>query len=106
MQADCVRAAPDAAAQLVQLRQAEALGVFDDHQAGIGHIDADFDHRGRHQHVDFVGDEGRHHRGFFAGLEPAVHQADAQLGQFGSEPRIGFLRGLELQNVFGSGRYA
>jgi hypothetical protein len=29
---------------LVQLRQPETLGVLDDHQAGIWHIDANFDH--------------------------------------------------------------
>ena len=42
-------AAPDAAAQLVQLRQAEALGMLDHHDRGLGHVDADFDHGGGHQ---------------------------------------------------------
>ena len=45
-------AAPDAAAQLVQLGEAEALGVLDDHDRRGGHIDADLDHRRRHQEVD------------------------------------------------------
>jgi hypothetical protein len=45
------RAAADPAAQLVQLRQAEALGVLDHHQAGVGHVHADLDHRGGHQHL-------------------------------------------------------
>jgi hypothetical protein len=40
-------AAPDAAAQLVQLREAEALGVLDHHDRRVGHVDADFDHGGR-----------------------------------------------------------
>ena len=39
-------AAADAAAQLMKLRQAEPLGVLDHHHACLGHIDADFDHRG------------------------------------------------------------
>jgi hypothetical protein len=39
-------AAPDAPAQLVQLAQAEALGVLDHHQAGVGHVHADLDHGG------------------------------------------------------------
>ena len=78
------RAAADATAQLVQLRKAEALGVFDHHQAGIGHIDADFDHGGRHQYMDFVVDESGHHRSLFAGLEAAMHQADALPRQVGS----------------------
>ena len=36
-------AAADAAAQLVQLQEAEALGVLDDHERRIGHVDADLD---------------------------------------------------------------
>ena len=36
-------AAPDATAQLVKLRETEALGMLDHHQAGVGHIDADLD---------------------------------------------------------------
>ncbi|MCY1181627.1 hypothetical protein D9M73_221410 [compost metagenome] len=44
------RAAPaDPPAQLVQLGLAQAFGVLDDHQAGVGDIDADLDHCGRHQ---------------------------------------------------------
>ncbi len=53
-------AAPDAAAQLVQLRQSHALGILDDHQTGIGHVDADLDHRGGHQQLDLAGDEALH----------------------------------------------
>src|SRR3954451_15050099 len=34
-------AAPDAAAQLVQLREAEALGVLDNHHRRRRHVDAD-----------------------------------------------------------------
>jgi hypothetical protein len=43
-QQDAVRirsTSPDAAAQLMQLRQAHAVGIFDDHQGGIGHIHPD-----------------------------------------------------------------
>ncbi len=42
-------AAPDTAAQLVQLRQPEALGMFDHHDRRIRHVDADFDDGGGHQ---------------------------------------------------------
>src|SRR5260221_10898275 len=31
---------------LVQLRQAEALRMLDDHERGVGHVHAHFDHRG------------------------------------------------------------
>ena len=42
-------AAADAAAQLVQLREPEALGVLDHHDGRLRHVDADFDHRGGDQ---------------------------------------------------------
>ena len=38
--------APDPATQLMQLREAETLGLFDDHDVGSGHVDSHFDHRG------------------------------------------------------------
>ena len=47
-----VGAAADAAAQLVQLREAEPLGVLDDHDRRVRHVDADFDDRRRDEHVD------------------------------------------------------
>src|SRR5204863_9837354 len=49
------RAPADAAAQLVQLRKAEALGALDHHQRGIRHIDADLDHRGTDEKLDLAG---------------------------------------------------
>ena len=48
-------AAAHPAAQLVQLREAHALGVLDDHQAGARHVDADLDHRGGHEELDLAG---------------------------------------------------
>ena len=42
-------AAADAAAQLVQLGEAEALGMLDHHDRRVRHVDADLDHRRRHQ---------------------------------------------------------
>ena len=48
-----------AAAQLVQLGQAESLGPFDRHQRGVGHVDADFDHRGGDQHLRVARGERR-----------------------------------------------
>ena len=35
----------DATTELVKLRKAKTLGVFDDHQRGVWHIDSDLDHR-------------------------------------------------------------
>ena len=42
-------AAADPAAQLVELGEAEALGMLDHHDGGLRHVDADLDHRGRDQ---------------------------------------------------------
>ena len=44
--------AADAAAQLVQLRQAQAVGVVDHDGVGGGHVDAALDDRRAQQHVE------------------------------------------------------
>ena len=46
--------APDAAAQLVELGEAEALGALDDDQRRVGHVDPDLDHRRRDQHAELA----------------------------------------------------
>ena len=75
------RAAPaDPAAQLVQLGDAEPVGVQHDHHGGVGHVDADLDHRGGHQHVELAGGEVAHHRVLLVGRQPAVQDADPQPG--------------------------
>ena len=64
-------AAAHATAQLVQGRQAKALTVLDDHDGGVGHVDAHLDHRGRYEHVDLAMLEGSDH----AVLLPRRHAA-------------------------------
>ena len=44
-------AAPDAAAQLMQLRESEPLGVLDDHQRRVRHVHADLDDRGCYEQM-------------------------------------------------------
>ena len=73
--------APHAAAQLVQLRQAEALGVFDDHHRGIGHIHADLNDRGTDQDLDPVLLKLLHDRGLFFGRHAPVQQGHRKFGQ-------------------------
>jgi len=46
--------AADAAAKLVELGEAEALGVFDDHHGGVGDVDADFHDGCRHEDLGFI----------------------------------------------------
>ena len=50
----------DAAAQLVQLRQAEAVGAVDDDGVGGRHVDAGLDDRGADQHVEALAVEIQH----------------------------------------------
>src|SRR5439155_16721657 len=38
----------------MELGEAEALGVLDDHDGGVGDVDADFDDGGGNQDLDFV----------------------------------------------------
>ena len=74
-------AAADPAAQLVQLADAEPVGVHHEHHRRVGHVDTDLDHGGTHQDVDLAGAERRHHGVLLVGGEPAVHQAEPQPGQ-------------------------
>jgi hypothetical protein len=70
------RTAADPSAQLVQLRQAETLRVFDHHQRGIGHVHADLDHRGADQHAHPAADETLHHRLLVGHRHARMQQAD------------------------------
>ena len=74
-----VRAAADAAAQLVEIGEAEAVRAVDDDGVGVGNIEAALDDRGRNQHVGLAGDEARHHVLEFLGLHLAVADIDARL---------------------------
>ena len=76
-------AAPDSTAQLVQLREAEAFGVFDDHQGGVRHVHADFDNGSGNQQLGFARDEGRHCRLPFVVRHFAVDEGDPDVGQQG-----------------------
>src|SRR5207302_3975889 len=46
--------ASDAAAKLVELGEAKAVGVVDDHDGRGRYVDTDLDHRGRDQHVELA----------------------------------------------------
>ena len=47
-------AAPDPAAQLVELREAEAVGFLHDHHGRVRDVDADLDHGRRDEHVELA----------------------------------------------------
>ena len=96
MQCDSHCAAADAAAQLVELRQAEALGVLDDHDRRVRHVDADLDDGGRDQDVDLPGGERVHHAVLRVLLHAAVQQRHAVGGKHLGLQMVGHL-GRRLQ---------
>ena len=85
-----LRAAADAAAQLVQLGEAEAVGVLDDHHRRVRDVDADLDHRRRDEHVELARlERAPSRRGAASGLQPAVQAADAEPAQLGAPQPLG-----------------
>ena len=70
-------ATPNTATELVELREAKAVGIFDDHHGSIGYVDTDLDDRGGNEDVQFVVAETPHGLVFLSGLHRAVEQAHA-----------------------------
>ena len=71
-------AAPDAAAELVELREPEPIRALDDHHRRLGHVDPDLDDRRADEHVQVAVAEARHLGVAVGGLQPAVHEPDPQ----------------------------
>ena len=65
----------------MQLREAKALGVLDDHDGGVGDVDTDLNDGGRDEHIDFAALKAAHDDFLFVGVETAVEQAHAQAGE-------------------------
>ena len=74
-------AAPDAAADLVELRQAEHVGAVDDQRVGGRDVDAALDDRRRDEHVGLAGEEGEHHLLELALVHLPVGDDDARPGR-------------------------
>ncbi len=90
-------AATDSAAELVELREAEAVGVFDDHGGGVGDVHADFDDRGGDENLDFVAAKLFHDGVLFVVLQAAVQQTDFQFWKnFGGEAIVLGHRGFQF----------
>ena len=91
-----VVAAADAAAQLVQLRQAELVGAA--HHDGVGgrHVDAGLDDGRAQQQVVALGHEVAHHALQLALGHLAVGDGDARLGQDLLQLLAPVLDGLDL----------
>ena len=81
-QAQAGQAAPaDPAAQLVELGDAEPVGVEEHHRGGVVDVDADLDDRGGDEDVDLAGREGPHGAVLVVGGQPAVEHGDPQPGE-------------------------
>ena len=78
----------------MQLRQPQPLRVLDDHQRGVGHVDADFDDGGGHQQVGLAFLEAAHRGLLVGGFHASVDEGHAQLGQRRGQGFVGGLRGL------------
>jgi hypothetical protein len=87
--------AAHAAAQLVEIGEAEAVGAVDDDRVRVGDIEAAFDDRGGEQHVGFAGDEAGHHVLEFLRVHLAVADDDPRLGHEQLELLRDFLDGVD-----------
>ena len=72
--------APDAAAQLVKLGEAELVGAVHDERVGARDVETRFDDRGRNQHVIFAVVKGAHHVLELARRDLPMRHRDLELG--------------------------
>ena len=79
----------DPSPELVELGEAETLGVEDEHHVRIRHIDADLDHRRGDEHVDLAMAEFTHHRVLLVAVHAPVDEPDAVVGEAFRPFRIG-----------------
>ena len=63
----------------MQLRQAEPLGVLDQHHRRVGHVDADLDHRRRNEDLHLVVAERAHDHIALLGLHAPVDEPHTEL---------------------------
>ena len=77
----------------MELGQAEALGVLDDDDAGIRHVDPNLDHRGRDQKPGVASGEGAERRLLVRARETAVDQPDPGAAELLREQAVALDRG-------------
>src|SRR3974377_2377065 len=82
----------------MQLGKSETLGVLDDYDAGIGHVDAYLDHRGRHQNGEAAGGKRRYDSVLVLAREPPMHEADLVPEAF-LELNMALLSGSDIERL-------
>jgi len=87
-----------AATQLMQLGQTESLGILDEHDGGVGHVDADFDDGGSNQDVEVPVQEGLHRVLLLVPEHLSMKKADLEIGKhFVLEHLMMFDCGLQFE---------
>src|SRR5215217_2942019 len=71
--------ATDSAAQLIEIGEAEPIGAINDDCICVRNIQTAFDNRSANEHVDFSGDESRHHSFQFIGIHLAMSDFNSGL---------------------------
>jgi len=85
--------------ELVELGEAEAVGVFDDHGGGFGDIDADFDDGGANKDGDFAGAKLIHDAFALGWFHAAVEHAEVLVGEGASGELV--VEGLDVGEAGG-----
>src|SRR5258708_406674 len=79
----------------MELRHPESVGVLDDHESGIGHIDADFNNGSADEKVEVMQTEGFHDPIFFRLVHAPMQQTEPEFMEgAGLQRRVGLCRGL------------
>ena len=86
-------AAAHAPAQLMELREAEAVGVLHDHDRGVGHVHAHLDDGGGHEHLRLAAAEPIHDGLLLRGGHASVQKLHAVVGEHMGLQVGGLLRG-------------
>src|SRR5437588_1787258 len=82
----------------MKLRQAEALGMFDDHDGGVGNVDPNLNHGGRDQYLNFSLLKQAHDLLFQVGLHASVQNGDLKIGEdFLAQFAVHLHRSFEFQ---------
>ena len=87
---------PDAASQLMELREAELVRALDDDRVGGRNVDARFDNGGAKQKVEALLIELAHHALELALMHLAVGDRNACFGDELFEPKPGVLHGFDF----------
>ena len=88
----------------MELGQAKAFGVLDDHERGVGDVYADFDDRGSDEHIDIAALEAAHDDFLVVGAKASMEQPEAKSRKVGGAEGLvhvsGGLEGRLLEERF------